>query len=244
MTPLHFGSGARRLFGLYTPGRGTRGVVICNPWGNEYLAAHRTLRQLDAQLAAAGLHVLRFDYFGTGDSAGELEEADLAGWEADIAAAMEELRDSAGSTRVGLVGLRLGGTLAARVAASRAREVDALVLWDPVTSGNAYLGELRALADPGSSPPEVAGFAITPALARDLAAVALPVETGIAARTLALDTGTPGRPEALRAAIAPCVAGVLDIEAIPDTPVWVEDRFFGASGLPVKVMQRIVEWMR
>ena len=69
------------------------------------------------QLAAQGWHVLRFDYFGTGDSAGEFDEADLTGWEADIEQALDELLDMAGARKVALVGLRLGATLAARVAA-------------------------------------------------------------------------------------------------------------------------------
>ena len=83
MTPLYFGERTRRLFGVYTPahaaGRPARGVVLCHPWGQEYLHAHRSLRKLGDLLAAAGFDVLRFDYFGTGDSAGDLPEASLAG---------------------------------------------------------------------------------------------------------------------------------------------------------------------
>ena len=34
------------------------------------------------------------DYYGTGDSAGELEDGTLAGWEGDIRTALEELAET------------------------------------------------------------------------------------------------------------------------------------------------------
>jgi pimeloyl-ACP methyl ester carboxylesterase len=46
--------------------------------------------------------------------------------------------------RVSLIGLRVGGALAALTAAGR-RDVDRIVLWDPVVSGAEYLEELAAL---------------------------------------------------------------------------------------------------
>ncbi len=47
-----------------------KSIVLCHPWGQEYLRAHRSMRQLGNLLAAAGHHVFRLDYFGTGDSGG------------------------------------------------------------------------------------------------------------------------------------------------------------------------------
>ena len=67
-------------------------MVLCYPWGSEYIHAHRALRQLATRLSMAGFHTLRFDYFGTGDSAGEMEDADLGVWEDDIETAIEELK--------------------------------------------------------------------------------------------------------------------------------------------------------
>ena len=48
-------------------------------------------------------------------------------------------------TQVGLVGLRLGATLAARVA-SRRDDVDRLCLWDPVVLGEVALLDLERTA--------------------------------------------------------------------------------------------------
>ena len=176
MTPLFFGDRTRRLFGVYSPGHAVgaraRGAVLCAPWGPEYLRAHRSLAQLGKWLNEAGVHVLRFDWHGTGDSAGDMAEARLDGWVDDLHSAIDELKDTAGLQRVSLVGLRLGATLALRAAATRRRDIDGLVLWDPVMNGREHLAELRALhaATLGlrglqAGPQELLGFAVSEALA-------------------------------------------------------------------------------
>jgi uncharacterized protein len=52
MTPFHFGSRQRRLFGNYEPAQENpgkaRAVVICHPIGNEQIFAYRTMRLLAA----------------------------------------------------------------------------------------------------------------------------------------------------------------------------------------------------
>ncbi|MGE0030166.1 MAG: alpha/beta fold hydrolase [Steroidobacteraceae bacterium] len=90
-------------------------------------------------LAARGLAVLRFDYRGEGDSDRPFEQSDLTTRLEDTAAAIEELKRQVPEVgRVTLIGLRLGATIAAAVAATR-NDVDRLVLWDPVTDGAEYM---------------------------------------------------------------------------------------------------------
>src|SRR5262245_11041326 len=110
MTPMFIGSGGRRLFSVFQPSGRARGraALLCYPWGHEYIFAHRSLSHLAFALNRAGYDVLRFDYFGTGDSAGELEDADIDGWLADIDTAAEELMEVSGAKRLTLVGLRFG----------------------------------------------------------------------------------------------------------------------------------------
>ena len=138
MTAFHFGSRQRRLFGYYEPAQANlskvRAVLLCHPMGNEQVFAYRTMRQLAARLVRAGFHVLRFDYFGTGDSYGDTGEGDLEGWCDDVETAIEELKDITGATRVDLAGLRLGANLSARVAAHRPKEINKLILWEPLAA--------------------------------------------------------------------------------------------------------------
>jgi len=51
------------------------------------------LRTLAALLAREGFHVLRFDYYATGDSAGESSEGSLSEWRANIVTARDDLRE-------------------------------------------------------------------------------------------------------------------------------------------------------
>ncbi len=143
MRPFHFGDSARPLFGLYHEPGGERprdsAVLLCGPGPQEYMSSHWAVRKLAAALARGGFHVMRFDYSGTGDSAGETGTATLADWRSDIALAVEELRDLAGVRRIAVVGYRLGAALAAQ-AEIKVRD---LVLWEPVIFGAGYLAELR-----------------------------------------------------------------------------------------------------
>lgn len=143
--PFFFGADGARLFGIhhepFARGRNAQtGIVICYPIGQEYVRSHAALAALANRLARAGFHVLRFDYTGSGDSEGE--ECELAACKRDIAAAVDELRQGTGVTRVWLFGLRLGATLAAE--AAQAGGVDGVAMWEPVIRGEPHIAELRA----------------------------------------------------------------------------------------------------
>lgn len=143
LEPRFFGAPETRLLGLYQPPDGPRerdlGVLLCYPAPQEYMRCHWAFRKLSALLAREGFHVLRFDYYGSGDSAGESDAGSLAQWRRDVAGALEELRDLSGLRRASVVGFRLGATLAAQ-AALKVRD---LVLWEPAVSGREHLAELR-----------------------------------------------------------------------------------------------------
>jgi pimeloyl-ACP methyl ester carboxylesterase len=146
--PFYFRLSDKPLFGCYhepAPGRLRQcGVLVCQPVGHEYVNSHRALRQLAVRLSEAGFPVLRFDYYGCGDSSGNTEDASMLQWMQDVSAALSELRGHSGLFQVCVVGLRLGGTLATLVAAER-RGIESMVLWDPVVDGRRYLEELRSL---------------------------------------------------------------------------------------------------
>lgn len=245
-TPFYFGTGSRRLFGIYSAGsaRPVRAVVLCHPWGQEYLHAHRSVRHLATLLTRAGIHVLRFDYFGTGDSAGDMADADLKGWQSDIDMAIEELKDTSGAQRVGLVGLRLGATLAAQAAARHKRDIDKLVLWDPIAKGDAYLEELRALENArvaryGAAQREYGGerflgFDMVDRLVNEIRdidlATSLPKVTADALVVASQDSAS--------------YAGLgVGVEQHRANPVWLEVTGAGAGAVPVDLLQRIAGWL-
>jgi pimeloyl-ACP methyl ester carboxylesterase len=161
--PIYFGKSGSQLFGVYHPPLARRAaeaaVLLCYPLVQEYMRTHWAMRKLATGLAREGVHALRFDYFGTGDSAGEVEGASLPRWLADVRAAAAELKDLAGVRRVSIVGLRLGAGFAA-MASAGGLEVKDLVLWEPATEGAGHLRELQAVEGVkyGNSPnPPVSG---------------------------------------------------------------------------------------
>jgi pimeloyl-ACP methyl ester carboxylesterase len=108
------------------------------------MRSHWAVRNLSGLLSSAGFHVMRFDYFGTGDSAGDSMDASLGRWRSDIHTAVGELRDTSGVTKVSLVGLRLGGALALQ-ACGDGLEIEDAVLWDPVVDGRRHIEELERM---------------------------------------------------------------------------------------------------
>jgi len=258
MNPFYFGTSERRIFGIYEPAalgsKRKRAAVLCYSWGPEYLYAHRTMRQLAIKLSMAGVHTLRFDYFGTGDSGGDAADTDLKGWESDIALAIEEIKDMVDVTKVSLIGLRLGATVAASVATKLWKEIDALVLWDPIVSGKEYQLSL----DPGererwhggpkaagesAQVREASGFVCSTSMIRELPALNLgdmisPPRT----RTLMLVTERFPFHQSLAPVPGGGQSGSLDIEYMEAVHPWIEDPTL-TGVVPVGVIQRIVNWL-
>ena len=173
---LYFGPAGRECFGwLHEPTAAPRhamGLLICSPFGSEDLCTHRSLRHLAIATADLGVPALRFDYHGSGDSAGAEEQHDHpSAWVRSVHDAVDLLRARAGVDRVCVFGLRLGATLGALAAATR-DDVCAFAALAPVVSGRAWLRELRLQAvvaatevttPDGAAPPlECAGFVVTP----------------------------------------------------------------------------------
>jgi len=147
LKPHFFGSSDSPLYGVYDEPRvaidSPPAVVACYPIAGEYMRAHRAFRQLSNLLTRAGAHVLRFDYSGTGNSSGDPEAASTPQSVADILAACAEVRELCNASRVTLVGLRYGATLA-YLAAEAEETVRHVVLWDPIVDGEGYVRSLEA----------------------------------------------------------------------------------------------------
>ena len=202
-TPFYFESQGQPLFAwLHHRVELTgfdHGVLICPPIGYEQLHSHRSLRHLADRLAQQAVPVLRFDWHGTGDSAGTDEDpARLTTWLANIREAVRWMREQLGCRQISLVGLRLGGTLAALVAAEP--EIDNLVLWCPITKGRAYVREMKAISLTAEAAPrtvdadgsiEAAGFVLSAETAGDLSQLDLLTSFAIQNETSERGGGSP-----------------------------------------------------
>jgi uncharacterized protein len=134
----------RELTGiLQTPGDKNRkhGVLMCRPVGQEAVRTNAMFRAICERLVREGLSVLRFDYYGTGDSPGEEKAQDVDGLVADICSAHESLVKD-GFDSISWFGMRLGANAAAQAAQIVKRAPARIVLWEPVLSGTGYLKSL------------------------------------------------------------------------------------------------------
>lgn len=138
--------GGRTVAVLATPigERRATGWVVCHSYGMEQvnLATHEV--PVARVLAAAGFPVLRYHGQGYGDSELPAEQVDLESHVRDALDAADVLAQAAGVSHVGLLGARLGGTVAA-LAASRS-DAAGLVMWDPVVRGRSYARSLLTLS--------------------------------------------------------------------------------------------------
>lgn len=255
---IWFGPAEQPIFGWYhPPAAGTgRAVVICAPLGYEQVCSYRALRHMAEHLAASGVAVLRFDYAGTGDSAGDDEDSGrVSVWVDSIGTAVEQLRRMSGASRIGLVGLRLGATLAVTAAATLPG-IDELVLWSPFPTGKAFLREFRALramadlpgGEPGDGPPlpagdeEAAGFRISAGAIAELGQIDLtdgrsPGKGRVLYLRREDKTGNDPLPAAMEKSGA-----TVSAEVVPGYATMMVDPH--NSVVPEQVIDRVAQWFR
>ncbi len=250
MNPFYFGDPERPLYGVYHPPRGTdagRAVLLCYPIGAEYMRSHRAFRQLTSSLTRKGMHVLRFDYLGTGDSAGNGLDASLDEWLHDITLAIEELKDSAGVESVAVVGLRVGGTLALSATAARA-DVSHVVLWDPVTDVGEFLeGAIDSRPDDvqdwglPAGTVGLGGFPLTPDLRIALSALQLADMRPDSGKRVDLIVSTDA-PDVARLQAA-WSTGQADVRyrCVPSEGDWSKGDRFGSALIPQAIIGGVVE---
>lgn len=148
----------QRLFGiLHEPGNGrTRdvGIILLSPGVKMRVAPHRLYNLMAARYVEMGFPVLRFDFWGLGDSEGEVREellADLYGhvqvgrYVGDTQSAMDWMSQHCGVDRF-VVGGLCGGAITGLLAGARDRRVQGLIgLGIPVILDSANIDKTRYL---------------------------------------------------------------------------------------------------
>ena len=246
-SPHYFGPADQRLFGCYhasaAAAPATVGALLCQPTGHEYMACYRTVRQTAVRLAQAGLPALRFDFYGSGDSAGDSSDGLPSRWLRDVTLAAGELQ-SRHRGRTALVGLRLGATLALEsLQDAEPIETRALVLWDPVVDGAAYVEELTALQAEryeSASGGEVLGFPFTDRLRGELGRLNLLRVQRTAPRVLIVETVASAGIRTLAERLETLGAAV-EHRVMAGTALWHEPN---KASVPANVIQSIVAWVR
>ena len=119
-------------------------VLLLHGFTGHKAEIHRMFVKLARKLAAHGMASLRFDFRGSGDSAGEFEEMTIRSQIADATEALKFLarQKKVNAKRLAIVGLSLGGAIASHVVARERSRIRSLVLLAPVAEGAGILDEL------------------------------------------------------------------------------------------------------
>ena len=256
--PFYFGPPDKQLFGCYHAPQSqvprSCAVVLCYPAGQEYIRSHRSFLQLANRIARAGFHVLRFDFYGCGDSAGSDTDVRLPQLSRDIHHAVDLMRAKYGVTEIVLVGLRLGAALALLTAAERS-DIDKIVLWEPTVVGKDFMKELRLLhrkriqsfpakiylPSANGHHSEISGFALPEPLCEELEAFDLRNTTRKPTDRVFFVAHEPGGIDKALVARLREMSVVVDTETVPGPRIWFED--VNKVLVPHQVLQSIVTWL-
>lgn len=119
----------------FSPARRYPAVMMWHGFTGNRVEPHRLFVKTARRLAGEGFIVARFDFIGSGESDGEF--ADVTP-ETEIQDALQVIswmsaQPGVDRTRLGLIGLSMGGLVSA-CAASRSQQIRALVLWAATAS--------------------------------------------------------------------------------------------------------------
>lgn len=143
--PFFFGKSQRSLFGLLHGPEGAQAphaTLVCAPLLQDGIRSHRALWALAQAVGAHGIPALMFDWYGTGDSAGDDRELSLSSLQSDLDAAAHELVQRSGSTTLQWLALRSAAIPLLTYLSTREAPAD-VVLWDPQLDGRRLVDDWR-----------------------------------------------------------------------------------------------------
>lgn len=155
--PIYFGPDSL-LFGIYHAAQGQpkkKSILIVPPLLNEYMRCHYALRKVAVSLSEAGYDVLRFDFRGTGNSKGAMDELTIDDWVTDIESAIIEVGQISGNSDIGAVAVRFGAALLCR--ASSDFRFSRVIFWDPIFVGETWYQKLQISRKKARAKPRMPG---------------------------------------------------------------------------------------
>lgn len=227
-------------------------VLLVPPWGFEDMCTRKFYRILAEHLATEGMPSLRFDYPGTGDSAGSMiNDKTLSDWVDSAVSASRLLKALSRRSRLILLGQGIGGTIA-QLVASRLQDVETVVLLAPVLNGRAYLREVglwSRVVDQGLGLREdqrdldgisIAGLKMPAAVAADIRKADVSAPSAAAPRYLLLER--PARPAEPR--FVDCLRN-LGADVTLDVFTGYDELVLNPTfqKIPMTVVKRVVAWL-
>lgn len=122
-------------------GRPRAHIVFVPPFGEEMNRCRALVSEQARNFAQSGYSCTIIDFYGSGDSQGELHEASLQIWQENIRLTIETL-EREDNLPIILWGLRLGAFVALDFAAKSTVAIDSILLWQPVLSGKRYVTQI------------------------------------------------------------------------------------------------------
>jgi len=260
MQPFFFGRPDRALLGVHHPAKGMHreAWLVCAPLLQEALRCQRALWALAVALAAGECEVLRFDWFGSGDSDGATHEMSLPGLLEDLALAYLALGQLSPGMPVRCLALRSGALPVLVHAAGQSQPVQ-LVLWDPILDGAGLVAAWRrqqveqlqgigrySSGNPQAGAQELIGFDVDPAFlaalsTQDACNLVLPAGSRILVASWKVDADTERFIAAQRAAGITVETFALDAA---DRPPFEEPGMFEAQAFPRRSVAQLAKHLQ
>jgi fermentation-respiration switch protein FrsA (DUF1100 family) len=134
-----FANEGQRIFGtVHVPQGGHKppfpALVMLHGFTGQRVEPHQLFVKASRRFADLGILTVRFDFRGCGESQGNFEDISIEGQMGDVHAALKFVRNryDVVKERIGLLGLSLGGAIAASVAGQAKAGIHCLVLWAAV----------------------------------------------------------------------------------------------------------------
>jgi pimeloyl-ACP methyl ester carboxylesterase len=143
---------------IHNAGESTPVVVMFHGFTGNHIENRFIFVKMSRELEKAGISSIRFDFRGSGDSEGSFEEMTLSSEVSDAKVVVEYAKKRF-SSKIGILGLSMGGTIALLSAAKL--QPDALCLWAPAAR-NAEVFRKNGMPSTSNVPLDVGGLAISP----------------------------------------------------------------------------------
>ena len=116
---------------------------MCYPFAEARLRVHRLYKSLAEYFCSSGYDVIRFDYWGQGDSDGDFVESTIKTMIEDSNCIITYFKEAFSLNKIIVFGLRLGANIAMKV--SENINDLSLILYEPIVDINSYINQLLRL---------------------------------------------------------------------------------------------------